>query len=83
MDKSYVLFDTEKFLDNFILFIAIPGHDPILIENPSKEYTKMFMRRARIHPRCLVYGMFWDLYKYLYSLEWTDFAINTIHIMKY
>lgn len=83
MDKSYVLFDVEIFLDNFILFIAIPGHDPILIENPSKEYTRIFMRRAHIHPTCLVYGQFWDLYKYLYSLEWLDLLTNNKEVSNY
>jgi len=76
MDKSYVLFDVEIFRNDFILYIAIPGHEPILIDNPSKEYTRVFMRRANIHPRCLIYGMFWDLYKYLYSIEWLDLVIN-------
>jgi hypothetical protein len=71
-----VLFDVEKFRDDFILYIAIPGHKPILIQNPSKEYVRIFMRRANIHPTCLWYGMFWDLYKYLYSITWLDLLIN-------
>ena len=40
------------------------------------------MRRARIHPTCLVYGQFWDLYKYLYSLEWLDLVINKKEVTK-
>lgn len=83
MDKSYVLFDVEIFLDNFILFIAIPGHKPILIENPSKEYTRIFMRRARIHPQCLLRGMFWDLYKYLYSITWLDLLTINKEVSNY
>ena len=71
-----VLFDVEKFRNDFILFIAIPGYDPILIENPSKEYTRIFMRMARIHPQCLLRGMFWDLYRYLYSITWLDLLTN-------
>lgn len=71
-----VLFDVEKFRNDFILFIAIPDHKPILIENPSKEYTMLFMRKANIHPRCLVYGMYWDLYRYLYSITWLDLLTN-------
>lgn len=74
--RSFILFDVEYFDNDFVLYLAIPTHKPLLLQNPSKEYVRTFMRRANIHPTCLVYGMFWDLYKYLYSIEWLDLITN-------
>lgn len=71
-----VLFDVEVFDGDFVLFLAIPGYEPLLIQNPSKRYVTAFMRSAKIHPSCIVGGMFWDLYKYLYSITWLDLHIN-------
>lgn len=63
-----VIFDIEHFdKDNFYMYLQIPGYKPLLIKNPSNEYVRIFMKRARIHKACLTYGMFWDLYRYLYS----------------
>ena len=63
-----VIFDIERFdKDNFYMYLQIPGYKPLLIKNPSNNYIRIFMRKARIYKACLVYGMFWDLYRYLYS----------------
>lgn len=74
--RDLVLFDVEVFDGDFILFLAIPGYEPLLIQNPSKRYVMAFMRGAKIHPNCIIGGVFWDLYKYLYSITWLDLLTN-------
>lgn len=74
--RKWVLFDVERFDDLFGLYIQIPGFPPLLLWNPSIDYVRTFMQKANVHPVCLVSGMFWDLYKYKYSLEWLDLVIN-------
>lgn len=80
--RKWVLFDVERFNDLFGLYIQIPGFPPLLLWNPSIDYVRTFMQKANIHPACLVSGMFWDLYKYKYSLEWLDLVINKKEITK-
>ena len=80
--RPFILFDVEYFGKDVALYLAIPTHKPLLLQNPSKEYVRTFMRRARIHPTCLVYGQFWHLYKYLYSLEWLDLVTNKKEVTK-
>lgn len=76
--RDTILFDVEIFSGDFYLYIDIPNHEPLVMMNPGVDYVKLFMMRAKIDKRCILYGQFWDLHRYLYSKKWLRLsATNT------